>query len=239
MATFSDIVKAALLDLNAIDATTTPSSADGELGLSRLNRLIDQWALERLTIYYFVRTTGTITANDGTYTVGSGGDINIARPIYFNAVNFIDTSTDPDTELPLHRLTDEMYAAIAFKAQTSTYPTSWHYNPAWPTATLNFWPIPTSSTLQYALYVPTALTQASALSTTFTLPPGYQRFMETALAVELASAFGRPLTEDLLLKARDAKQAVQRRNLMLQDMTFDAGAIIQGRGYGWYDIRSG
>jgi hypothetical protein len=58
------------------------------------------------------------------------------------------------------------------------------------------------------------------------------------LAVELAPSYGREPSRTLLLQAADATAVVKRANKRLSDMSFDAGALIQGRGSGSYNIRT-
>ena len=199
-----------------------PDASDSVVALNRLNGLIDQWALERLTIYVITRTTHTIVASTATYSIGASGDIAIARPPSAEAIehiNLVETADDPDTETSLKVLTEDEYAGWMHKAETDVAPTHWYYSPTWPNGTLYLLPIPTTSTLQITLYVPTALSEAAASTTTFTLPPGYERFMRTNLALELSSAFEKAPEPWLIQAARQSKQAIQVRNLRMQDWT--------------------
>lgn len=239
MATYADVITAALQDLGVLQAGETPSGEDQAYCLTRLNRLLDQWAAERLQIYTVTRSTWTITANDGQYSVGSGGDVNIARPVFVEHVSVIDTSTDPDAEFPLAMITDDAYAGISLKAQTSSYPSYAYYNPTYPTGTLILWPVPTSSTLQGAIYAAAAIAQAATAGTSFSAPPGYQRMMETNLALEVAPGFSRDPSAVLVRAAMDSMAKVKRANYRLSDMSVDRGALAHSQtGAGW-DIFTG
>ncbi|HET8648094.1 MAG TPA: hypothetical protein VFO85_21540, partial [Vicinamibacteria bacterium] len=59
--------------------------------------------------------------------------INIPRPLYIERVHLLDTAQSPDYERPLMPLTHGDWARVSLKAQTSTQPTSWYYNPSLPT----------------------------------------------------------------------------------------------------------
>jgi len=108
LATPNTIIYAALQDLGVLAAGETPSAEDSTFALEALNRLVDQWAAERLMMYTITRKTWTITASDGEYTVGDGGDIDIdPRPVHIEEVRLIDTSPTPDAEYPLARLTPD------------------------------------------------------------------------------------------------------------------------------------
>ena len=234
--TANDLITATLQDLGVLQPSEAPSADDAAVALRRLNRLIDGWKLQRLMIASITRSTWTITASDGSYTVGTGGDINIARPTIPNEliVRFIETSTDPDTEIPLFPLTDDAYARIPQKAVTALYPTGFWYNPTFGSSdtglgTLELWPVPTSTTLQGVCYAPTPLGELATLSTDFYAPPGYRRLYETALAVELARVFNRTVTADMLDAAREASADVKRINIRLEDMHVDR-ALLSRRG---------
>jgi len=240
VATVLDYVTDALQRIMVLSATETPSSEDAAKGLFVLNDLLDQWKTESLLLYASVRTTWTITANDGEYTVGSGANISVPRPQYVDQVNFVDTSMTPDLEMPMTALTDAAYAAIPMKDLTSTYPQYYYYNPTVTTGTLTLWPTPTSSTLTGALYARTQVAEFAATSTTVTVPPGWRRMISSNLALELCPYFERDPSPSLVKAAMDSKAAVKRSNIRLQDMTLDPGALIQtGSGGSWLRFYTG
>jgi len=159
--------------------------------------------------------------------------------VFVQDVRFQDTSQDPDLEMGLSMLTDQAYANIPQKALTGTFPTSVYYNPTFSTgfATLTFWPVPTSSTLQGVLYAPATLSQVSALSTTVLLQPGYQWFLQEQLAVFLAPEFGVPVSPELRESAREAKANIKRANIRIVEQATWVGNLLGGR-YQPYDINS-
>ena len=172
MATVSDAVTDALTRIGVVGESETPASGDLAKGFNVLTGLTDGWGAERLTIPYIKRTTATITASQASYTVGTSGNVNIIRPVYLTNIAYVDTSQEPDLEVPLYQLTDDGYAGISQKAMTSTLPTQAYYNPTYSSSqgTLIPWPIPTSTTLLWAIYHPVAIAQFSATSDTITLP---------------------------------------------------------------------
>lgn len=240
MATWADVILASLQDLGVLQAGETPSSEDQATVLLRARRLLDQWAGENLIIFYQTRSTWSITSGDETYTIGSSGDVNIVRPMFIEHVYFQDTSFSPTLEMPLQPLTDDAYAKIPQKDLESTYPTSWYYNPTFPLGTLTFWPVPTSSTIQGVLYARTALADVTSTATTFTLPPGYQRMVETNLALEIAPLFNATPSPVLIKLAMDSKQLVERENTRMMDLSVDTAALGQtARGWTNWSIRTG
>lgn len=243
--TAGDLITSALKRIGAIGATETPSDEDAASGLEALNLLIDQWQLEPLTIFTITRATWTITANDGSYTVGSGGDVNITRPPNPSVVTikFQDTSVSPVEEYSLgDPLTEAAYEAIPQKSITAPYPTRVYYNPTFGSTglgTITLWPVPTATTLQGVIYAPAPIGEAATLTTDLYLPTGYRRFYVTNLAVELGPIFNKNVSDDLRDQARDSKAAVKRANKRLRDLMVDPAALgAANHGGAAYDINS-
>lgn len=219
--TVLDLIKSTLQDLGVLQAGEDPVGDEADLALSRTQEWIDGLALENLTAYTRARTTWTLSSAS-SITVGSGGTINIARPVSPEAIENIgyqDTSLSPVTETLLGRpLSEDQYAGIAQKALTALYPARFYYRPDWPLGALIPWPLPTSSTLQGVIYTATPLTEPAALSDTISLPPGYRRFYRTNLRLELADAFEKPITRKQAMEAEAAKRWVKRWNVRLTDL---------------------
>lgn len=188
--TVQDLINAALRRIGALAAGETPSAEESADGFAALNRMVDAWQAERLTVYTLTRTTWSITANDGSYTLGSGGDVSIARPMWVHRIQVVDTSFTPDLVIDLGPLlTDEGYAAIAQPLLTAVYPSCVYYNPTYPLGTITFYPVPTSTTLQGVIFAFAPVAQFAATSTTISLPPGYERALTANLAVELVPEY--------------------------------------------------
>lgn len=219
----------ALMAIGVLDASGVPSANDKALALRTGNRLIGAWSTNRLLIYSITRTVWTIVSGTASYTVGTGGTINIPRPHSMQdngaTVKFIDTTQTPTIELGMTPLTDDTYQAIIQKTYQSTYPTSWYYNPTYtqasPYGTLTFWPVPNVSYLQGVFYSPAAVQQV-AITDTLAVPPEWERFLVTNLAVELKMYFpAATLSQELIEAARESKGDVERTNLRLVDLSVD------------------
>ena len=240
--TVKTVCQDALRELGVLDAVEPGTAADIEAAFHRFNRLIDQWAAERLLIFTVTRTTWSFVASQASYTVGSGGDIDIVRPEYVNQVHYEDTSATIPVEIEMNPLTEDAWSLVPQHTLTSSLPTSWYYNSNFASglATLYFWPIPTNSTLRGVMYHWTAVPEFTALSDTVALPPGYRRMMETNLALECAPIFGVQPSPVLMKNAVDSLAVVKRKNKRLMDLTIDAGALVQGRdSLNYYNINSG
>jgi hypothetical protein len=231
--TIRDVCTAALQRLGVYGAGDRIPAEDLALAVSQLNVLKDSWRTQRLFTYALVRTTFTITANDGVYTVGPGGDLNIARPVFLQRIRLINTAVSPTQEFSIRLLTDVEYAGWPQKSLTSPWPTAVYYNPTSPLGTITFVPVPTSTTLQLVIYTPND-SPSVADSDVLDVPAGYQLFYQEALAVHLAPVFGKPASQDLKDSARDAKADIKRANLRLTDLIVRTPFGPSG----FYDINS-
>jgi len=234
MATARDVVTDALRELGVLAAGEVASADDELSGLSALNRLIDQWAAERLTIYTITRTTYALVSGTQNYTVGSGGNFNVARPVFVDHVRLLDTAVSPTLESGLVPFTDDAWALVTQKALTSTEPTNYYYNPTFPLGTLTLWPVPTGTTLTGVLYAPQQVAELANLNTAISLPPGYRRMLVKNLALEMSPSYERPSSVDLRVQAAESKMVVKQANVRLMDMTLDPAYL--GTSSGRYNI---
>jgi len=241
--TVSQLITAALQDLRVLQVGETASANDAAYGLSRLNDWIAGLATEGLTVYSRARTIWTISTAS-SYTIGTGGAIDCARPTGPTAIDnigFQDTSVSPTMEYNLGpALTEDAWAGIAQKGLTSVYPQAVYYDPTYAAGlgTIYLWPIPTSTTLQGVIYTLVPVSEFTAISDDVALPPGYRRFMRTNLAKELASAFDSPLTPDIQQAAMESKADVKRANERLMDLSSGVAGLLFGGGGPHYNIYS-
>ncbi len=228
------VIVPALKEIGVLAASETGTTEDAADALAALNRMLDQWAAERLQIFTVTRTTWVITAGIQNYNVGVGQVVNVARPVYVDHVNFQDTAPDPDLEYQMEPLTEDAWSRVPQKTLQSKFPTSWYYNPTFPNAVLTLWPIPTATTLQGVLYAPQAVAQFAALTTVVSLPPGYEEMLVKNLALKLGPSYERQPNPVLVEQAREAKAIVKRANKRLADLSIDDAALIQGRNRRFY-----
>lgn len=171
------------------------------------------------------------------FSLRDEGVILIERPQFVNSVAYIDTANgDTLVEVPLEPLTEDGWAAVRAKAMESTLPTHYYYNPSYPEGTLNFWPIPTSSTLRGVIYVPTQVSEFSSVDDDATLPAGWRRMIVKNLALELCPSFEKQPSPLLVQQASQAIGAVKKVNRRVSDLSFDSAALF-GTGYR-YNIRT-
>ena len=175
------------------------TTAEQNYHLSRLNSMLDSWSNERLLIFTLSQTSFALTASQGSYTIGNGGDFNMTRPTRIVDPCFI---RDADGSYPVYLFYDQAYSATS-------------------TATVRFWPEPDSG-LSTFINTLQPLATFSAFSSVISLPPGYQDAIETNYAVR--SALGLvPVSPELMAIARQSKAAIKTTNLSAPVMRLDYG----------------
>lgn len=242
--TVQDLITAALRRLRVISGS---DPADGDTltdALLRFNDWIDDLRNEDLLKYARLRTTWALSSAT-SYTIGSGGTINIDRPISPQDIEncgFIDTALSPTYEYLLGvPLSEDARAGIPMKSLTSVYPQSWYYNPTIPLGLLYPWPIPSSSSLLGVIYTGINMSEMT-LVTSLVLPPGYRRMLRDGIAIELAPEFhvsDPAILGPLTASYREAKSHIKSSNARLYDLVQPDACALFGMGRSHYNIITG
>ena len=201
----------ALLDLGVLAVGEAPTDTEAQDALRRLNDLLETWNLQSLLIYSVDETTKVLTGAT-SYTIGLGGDINVARPVRIDKAAYRVTVGGTILDFPLEPLTDQQYESIALKSLTTTLPGWFYYDQAFPLGNIFLWPkATTADTL--VLWFWHALSSFANLTATVTFPPGYARALRLNLAVELGISYrDAPVTDRLLSAAQESKGWLKTQN---------------------------
>lgn len=197
--------------IGVISARETPNAADSSVSFTVLNSMLDLWNTEQLLVFQFQDETHTLVSGQGSYTIGSSGDINTVRPVRIQGA-YVRSSDGQDTTLEVINKDD--YDGIRDKTQGGL-PNVIYYDPAYPLGTVNLWPVPDETmTLHLKTWRP--FTSYATLTTDKTLPPGYDQLLVYNLAVLLGAEFNVPVRQDVLLIALDTKEKIETLNNMFQ-----------------------
>jgi hypothetical protein len=233
-----DFITRALTNIGVLGMSEGPSAGQAQDGLRRLNQMVASWATETLTMQVTARDVFDLVSSQQEYTVGIGGDWDIARPLFVTGCGLILNNTTPAVEIPMAVITDDAYEAIQVKTLTNPLPTMLYYNPTFPFATAFLWPNPTNADNQIAFYSKRALTGFANLTTQYAFSPGYEEAIEYNLSLRLAAPNGRSLGQipEIVQFAQDALGKVKRANIRLTDAALDL-ALSPNR-LGSYNIYS-
>lgn len=234
MSTVSDLIKGSLRLLGAIAQGETPSSNESTDALAALNDMLDSWSNEGLMLFNRSIETFSLVSSQSSYTFGTGGDFNSARPIRLIQAKAKQSGNDAETSVRV--LNSDEWSRITDTTIESNLPLSIYYNDSYPLGTVYVWPVP-SATASLILYSDKPLSNFSLIADTVSLPPGYKEAMRYNLAMRLAPEYGRGISQDIASIAIESKANLMRTNTETVLMQSDVLNLVGGRKT--FDIYSG
>jgi hypothetical protein len=224
-----ELITASLRLIGALAPGEAMQSTEASEGLATLNRMIDSWSNENLLIYSKVREELTLTPSDGSYTMGSSGNLNTTRAIKIESATIENQSSSPMTETALRIIrTAAEWAGITSKESTSEIPEYLFLEGTYPLETMNLYPVPTYAH-KLVLYSQKPITQVSTLDTSVSLPQGYDEALTYNLAIRLSPEYGRPVSQEVAMIATESKAAIKRTNIRPSLLRCDSAVAAVGR----------
>lgn len=185
------------------------SAANAQFGLTRLNAMLDSWRTDRLFCYQLLEESFALTANQGSYTIGSGADFDTDRPLDILDPCYV---RENNIDYPVQVVTKTAFKRIVAKSTvTSNYPEELFYEPAFPTGTILLYPVPSAANTLFINSLKT-LQEFDTLTESLSLPPGYQEAIEYNLAIRLAAKKGFPINIENKKIAAKAIGRIKRTN---------------------------
>ena len=205
--TARDFITSTLRLIGALGVGETASAEDAGAALTVLNQLLESWSISGLKVWAATEETVTLTSGTAEYTWGTGGDIATARPVELRSAFIRDSSIDYHVDI----LTIEEYRLRGLKSTTGR-PYKAAYATEYPLGKLYLYPTPDAA---YALHARTMkeLTALTDLDTSIAWAPGYERALRYALGLDLAVEYGKTLDQIFWQMAKEAKDAIMRRNV--------------------------
>ena len=222
--TAQKIVNKALRMIGHLRPDEISTATESAYALDSLNTMISSWQTEKLVVYAFVDTAFTLSASDGSYTVGPAGNFALTpRPTKIEKC-FVRAS---NIDYPVELVDFAKWMSIPDKTSESDIPIYAYYEPTLTTGTLLLWPIPNAA---HSLHIITWTTMGefSALSTAISLPPGYERALTYNLAIEIASDYGKEPSDSVAEIARESKATIKRMNTRPILAQTELGYLLQG-----------
>lgn len=224
--TGNDLIASSLRLIGVLASGEVPSADEANDALTILNQMIDSWTAERMMIFTLNINEFVLTAGQQVYTLGVGGNFNIARPARIERMGIVSLNNPAQPlELPLEMLTDQQWAAIPVKVISSSLPQKVYDDGAFPLRNLSFWCIPNVQ-VKTRIYGWATLAQFPDLVTDITFPPGYLKAIRYNLAVDLAPEFGvvelNPITASI---AVTSKATIKSQNAPLVDSYCDPAVV--------------
>jgi len=201
------------LDLLAIHAAEEPLTAHQEQqGLRILNDLIQSASLEHFIIYYTPPQVVPWPAGRAMLTWGPGGDIATPRPVQIGLqANRYDATL---ARWAVTVLSLEEYRSLAQPALVGDAIHLVAYGANFPLGELYCWPTP-QTPQQVTVYPWQPLQSWPDFDTDLLLPPGYDRYLKAALAVDLGPFYDKEASPTVQSMRAEAKQNIKTVNLSI------------------------
>lgn len=221
MTTAQQIIEDALTELQVIGAGQAVAPEDIDLGLRKLNQILQRWANLRLMLPVLAEVSVPMNGA-ASYTIGPTGAVVAARPVRVVSARAVDGA---GTEYPVDVLGQALWDSIAVKDVTGGPVSAVWYRATNTDGTLYVYPKADSTyTLKLRCL---ALLETFTVSETVALPEGYETALTLTLADDLAGAYGRQSSPDLRRRATAAVRAVKRSNTEPLILGIDANLIGQ------------
>ena len=250
MATIRQLITGSLRLINVVQANETPTAADIDISLESLRGLLGSWSADKLSIFVLKQYYFPTVAGQKDYTLGTGGDWNIQRPMAIERATLTYNgsitlnpltglyelaTTNTTLDIPMEGLTDAQYAAIPVKNQQATYPVKYYDNGNYPLRTVSVWPVPTTNQ-PITLWLVQPLWSPDTLDQELNFPKGYERAIRFNLAIELAPEFGKTPQPEVAEIATASYGSLKRGNSRNQIMLGDNGITAPGPGIYNYNL---
>lgn len=211
MAAVSVRIDRALRLLGATGAGETPTDDERSDALISLNGMLDAWRNDRLMAYAMQDETLTLSASDGSYTIGPSGDLVTTRPVEIAEAYIVQGNIT----YPVMMVDEASWAGIVDKTQESDWPTHALYRPAMPNGTLLVYPEP-NATRTMKLVTRVVAGPFAAVTTTVTLPPGWEAAIDFNLAIELAPEYEIEPSAAVVKRAKETLGGIKLANAKAQ-----------------------
>lgn len=211
MSTVKEIIEDAL-ELTGLHSPHETLSPQWEtIGLKRMNSILDGWNVTKLKGYTINDYSLPLQANKGTYSIGSGGDFDVDRPVRIENAYSDD---DAGVTYPIIIIQYDQWDSISLKDTDADFPSYLFYNPSYPLGEIKLYPVPQKSyTLKMRSWY--GFDKYSTTSENVIVPDGYERLLTYQLACELCSHRGKQIPQDVKDTYRDIDSEVDANNFAL------------------------
>lgn len=226
MTTARTIIKKAMQKAGILTKSETPASDETNDGLDALNAMLSSWSNDSLLVYVRAVEQFTLAGGTASYTIGPSMTFNTTRPLQIVSGYVRSGATD----YPLNPLQDAVYDKSIADKSTQGIPENFVYSGNSPTASIVFYPVPSSS---YAVFLrmEKQLTQF-ALDDNVEFPPGWERALIYNLAVEIAPEYGQEVSPRVVEIADSSLGKIKEATA--RNRTMDTPPLVGGTEFNIY-----
>jgi len=191
----SDIISASLRKIGALSSGETIESTRQQEALKALQSMLRSWGSLSFHIVSSTKESATLSSGIESYTWGTGGSINSARPSILTGAYILQDGVSS----PVDIITESVYRDISVKL-TPGRPYAAFLHSTYPLATLYVYPVPDAVyTIYLDSFKPFTETSSFTLVTdTIAFPGVYEEPIIYNLAVRLAPEYGRSVPAEVV-----------------------------------------
>jgi len=208
--TADEIIIAAFQELGITVSGGSPNANDLAWGLGKLNRFLNNLSADGLNLHYRVEESFNLVGGTPNYTIGSGATFDTPRPTIIEKAFIRDSGHDHPVDI---RSIAE-YWSLAEKS-TQDRPVKLYYDTTYPNGTIYLYYTPDSAYSLHLISQKPLITYASG-ATEVSLPGEYEDMVVLNLAIRIAARYGKEISGDLRLDAKNAYNNVRDLNLVGQ-----------------------
>lgn len=222
--TAQEVIEAAFIELGILVSGGSPNANDLAWSLGKLNRMLKSWSSDGINLHYRVEESFSLVSGTPSYTIGSGATFDTVRPATIEHAFIRDSNHDYQMGL---RPAAEYWGLT--EKTTEDRPLKLYYDPTFPNGTIYLYYTPNSAYSMHIVSQKPLITYASA-GTEVSLPGEYEDMMVLNLALRLASRYGKAVSAQLRLDAKEALGNVRAMNLSNQMKGVELGVPGRHRG---------
>lgn len=202
----SEVISSALRKIGGLSSGETIETSRQAEALTALKVMLRSWGALSMNIFATVKESHTLTGGTGSYTWGTGGAINTARPNQVIGAYILEGGT---TSYPVDIIAEGVYRDISAKSTTGI-PTSLFLHTDYPLATVYLYPVPDSAyTIYLDSYKPfTEVGSFNLVTDQIVFPSYYEEAIIYNLAIRLAPEYGKNVSTEVGAIAKSAYDAL-------------------------------
>lgn len=232
MTTAIDLIERSMRLIGVYAVGEAISDDESATGLQALNSLVDSLANTNLLIYAKSLDQVPLVANQASYEIGpSGADLVTTRPV---EVLQSSTITYQGVDYPLAKWTLQDYNTITIKTIGGT-PGVLYPQMSYPNMKVFLWPAPGMSGMTLNLWSNKAISSFPNLTTTVSLPPGWEKMLAFLLAEDLAPEYEVQVPPEVMKQAAIIRKNIKRTNKQVPMLSMPYGIPSNNT---WVDWRS-
>lgn len=208
MATVQVVIDRAYRLLGQLNLGESADSTESANALIAINALLDSWRNESLMCYAMQDQSINLANGNTSKTIGPTGDLVTTRPTNIDDAYILYSGDSIPVKIIEYA---SEYVYIPDKTTTDTYPLKIAYNPEMPDGRIYMYPLPNATSVLHVI-TRTPVTAFALVSTTISLPPGWEDALAANLALYLAPELQVQPSPMVIGMAANTKRSIKRTN---------------------------